>query len=560
MIFSATEKKPFIFVHIPKTGGTSVEEALCHEVFGTGLECLSDEVADKHILPSLGETKQHWKYRDYVKKFGQSLVEDHFSFAFVRNPWDLVVSEISYFRKHELKAFHPTNWDIAIHQICEADIGIWGHDFKPQVSYLCNDEGQEKVDFIGRFDRLSQDYERVCELLGFQNNSLPFLNKSRGGKSHYSEFFSKQTRRLVEQRFASDIARFGFEFESPSRLTVSIQSRDGEVDQRGPSEQKIPPMNDPMDGIQEAFDKFWREQRGHVSVPLAICVAVDAGKYEFQARNLLRSLREFGGNQARCPIVFIQIGKKSLEPGTLEDFEELGAFFYQVEASERWKHYGLSNKVYAASLAESLFSKKVDTLLVLDCDTLVLSDLDELVLPIEKVASGKVVDTEGIGYGEGEEANYFWETLFEICGADKEQGAEWEHVIPSDMSGTIRPYFNSGVVAVRPTGGIFRSMAKLFNESDRLKIVFDSCSDQYRYYLEQCLFAAMVLSKVPRGGFEYLSEKHNYPLHLHHGLPKERKILSFEGVTILHHHAKIDQPNWFNLLKPFPSLLAWLGE
>ena len=207
-----------------------------------------------------------------------------------------------------------------------------------------------------------------------------------------------------------------------------------------------------------------------------------------------------------------------------------------------------------------MFSGKVDTLLVLDCDTFVLSDLDELVLPIEKVAAGKVVDTKGIGYGEGEEANYFWETLFEICGADKEQGAEWEHVIPSDMFGTIRPYFNSGVVAVRPTGGIFRSMAKLFNESDRLKIVFDSCSDQYRYYLEQCLFAAMVLSKVPRGGFEYLSEKHNYPLHLHHGLPKERKILSFEGVTILHHHAKIDQPNWFNLLKPFPSLLAWLGE
>jgi hypothetical protein len=70
----------------------------------------------------------------------------------------------------------------------------------------------------------------------------------------------------------------------------------------------------------------------------------------------------------------------------------------------------------------------------------------------------------------------------------------------------------------------------------------------------------MIFSATEKKPFEYLSEKHNYPLHIHHHLPKDRKILNFEGVTILHHHDRIDQPDWFNLLKPFPRLLEWLGE
>jgi hypothetical protein len=93
----------FVFVHVPKTGGTSIESALMEATLGAKLGDLAPEVADQYFIPRKGSKRQHSKLYDY-ENFGAS-IDSLFTFAFVRNPWDLVISEIFYFKTNKIPLF-----------------------------------------------------------------------------------------------------------------------------------------------------------------------------------------------------------------------------------------------------------------------------------------------------------------------------------------------------------------------------------------------------------------------------------------------------------------------
>ncbi len=204
----------FIFVHIPKTGGTSIECALVKHFTGRRVDQLRRERAARLMVPARKSVLQHTKLAGYAERFGIDL-GDYFTFTFVRNPWDLVISEICYFRAHEKRTFNRGSVSDNIPRLVSRGRPLWGHDFGSQLRWIRDADGRVDMDYIGRFENLAEDFAEVCGRLGIGQIPLPHkLNVGRG-RPHYSTFYDRHTRDLVAEHFAEDIEYFGYEFADP---------------------------------------------------------------------------------------------------------------------------------------------------------------------------------------------------------------------------------------------------------------------------------------------------------------------------------------------------------
>lgn len=218
-----------IFVHIPKTGGNSVKALLRAHL--TDLE----RIGKQHDKAAWHHTRQ--------ADWGTC-----FKFAFVRNPWDRLVSWHSYMRVRG----QPPPWHRRLRgkdrrsqlaryawrrgrrfedfvQYCtdvieDPKAGRRSYAWN-QLDYLTDADGRLLVDYVGRFERLAQDCAIVAARLGFDAGALPHANASR--HAHYSTYYTPALRDVVAERFARDIAAFGYVFEaapwSPASASGSAQ-------------------------------------------------------------------------------------------------------------------------------------------------------------------------------------------------------------------------------------------------------------------------------------------------------------------------------------------------
>jgi hypothetical protein len=212
---------PFIFVHIPRCGGTSIEQALIPQVvpgkvsFGD----LSDVERCMYCLPNHISSSQHSKIRRYARQFA---LNDFFKFAMVRNPWDRIISQVSYLRDVANAAvFREKSLKEQIWYCCNSRKSIWGHDLgASQVDYLTGPDGTIEIDFVGRFETLVGDFQRACKMLGLaEAPALPHVSKSQR-REHYSKHFDPESAKWVAARFARDIEYFGYKFEQNECNTV----------------------------------------------------------------------------------------------------------------------------------------------------------------------------------------------------------------------------------------------------------------------------------------------------------------------------------------------------
>lgn len=120
--------------------------------------------------------------------------EDYFSFAFVRNPWDRMISGCLFLGLDLEKALttHAAHWM-----------------FRPHTYYVHDADGKQMVNFIGRFENLAQDWATVCGTIGI-DAELPHLNQHK--EPGYREYYTDRTRDIVAERYREDIETFGYEF------------------------------------------------------------------------------------------------------------------------------------------------------------------------------------------------------------------------------------------------------------------------------------------------------------------------------------------------------------
>jgi hypothetical protein len=194
----------FIFIHIPKCGGTSVE-------------CAFNAWDDKDNF-FVGSRKQHWFLDQIIKANPES--KDYASFAFIRNPFSRIVSEYKYAKKEShnncdhIKSDSPLN--LSFKEFCkdlEYNLDQYCYHFheKSLCDYLLNANGSEKVNYIGRLENFQKDFNAICDKMEIPQKRLPHVFKS-DDKKNYTEYYDDETRAIIAEKYAKDIDYFGYKF------------------------------------------------------------------------------------------------------------------------------------------------------------------------------------------------------------------------------------------------------------------------------------------------------------------------------------------------------------
>ena len=162
---------------------------------------------------------------------GDRLYPDYYSFGFVRNPWDRIVSvyrdkirgeTVGFTRfsasgiAHCLDRFDAFKANMSfvdfVYAVSSIPDNMADEHFRSQIDYLTSTSGEIAVDFVGRYENLAFDFRQVAEAIGLPANiSLPRLQTARR-VIHYEEFYTSETRDIVARRFAHDIDRFSYQF------------------------------------------------------------------------------------------------------------------------------------------------------------------------------------------------------------------------------------------------------------------------------------------------------------------------------------------------------------
>jgi hypothetical protein len=197
-------QKRFLFVHIPKTAGNSIQSVLrdYSEDELVALRREQDGVERFGLRNPKYKVKKHSTLAEYRAALGEAEFGRLYKFTCARNPWDRMVS---YY-------FTPTQqaevWDRKKFRKIISSAA-------PVADYLRLNKGKEdpfaNVDFIMRFENLADDFRTVCAALDISPTSLPRYNRSK--REHYSKYYDEELRELVRERFAAEIERFGYTFE-----------------------------------------------------------------------------------------------------------------------------------------------------------------------------------------------------------------------------------------------------------------------------------------------------------------------------------------------------------
>ena len=197
-------QKRFLFVHIPKTAGNSIQSVLrdYSEDQLLALRKEQDGIERFGLRNPKYKIKKHSTLSEYREALSDEQFRNLYKFTCMRNPWDRMVSY--YFTPTQ----NPESWSREkFRGIISKAISV--------ADYLRLDEGEEdpfaNVDYIIRFENLTDDFRTVCGRLDISPPTLPQYNRS--GREHYSKYYDYELRKLVRTRFAADIERFGYTFE-----------------------------------------------------------------------------------------------------------------------------------------------------------------------------------------------------------------------------------------------------------------------------------------------------------------------------------------------------------
>jgi hypothetical protein len=198
-----------IFVHVPKTGGTSIEDVIWPAA-RTEEDLWMGFVSKRGNKYQTGGL-QHLLARQIRQEVGEEIFGDYFKFAVVRNPWDRAVSQFCYTRLrtdlHHLIGMTAETSFSAYLTLIEGHEHVQWH---PQFDFLHDSNGAILVDFVARFERLEQDARSIFSRLGLEAGTLPHTNAS--DRRPYREYFDASSRRRIERLYGQDIEAFGYEF------------------------------------------------------------------------------------------------------------------------------------------------------------------------------------------------------------------------------------------------------------------------------------------------------------------------------------------------------------
>lgn len=210
MLYS--KEKSFLFIHIPKTAGTSIRSVLApysgkrgvFNYIGRKLEdyptlCFRTGLSIKRTYDA------HTTYSHLEKLLPKEELQKLYKFCITRNPYDRVYSFYLHILAH---SEHP--WFNQINSYGSFDVML--QNLKEvrepsQKSYVTDSQGNICVDFIGKFENLTDDFNAVCKRL-----NIPYELPKKNTRKHkdYREAYTGDNWKYVAEYYAEDFEAFGY--------------------------------------------------------------------------------------------------------------------------------------------------------------------------------------------------------------------------------------------------------------------------------------------------------------------------------------------------------------
>ena len=204
-----SHRKNFIFIHVPKTGGNSVQEVLKNHSEQRIIvkNARQDGVERFEVEDNLHKgLRKHSRMIEYQRTFGRR-VSKYFVFTTIRNPFDRLVS--FYCSPHR----GGVEWSATdFEKFCLRIPPIEKFLYPSQLSRLLR---HYPIDKYIRFENLNEDFREVCRLLDIPERGLMHRNKSLSDseyKSDYRNCYSEELRRYVEKKHRFEIGLGSYEF------------------------------------------------------------------------------------------------------------------------------------------------------------------------------------------------------------------------------------------------------------------------------------------------------------------------------------------------------------
>jgi hypothetical protein len=201
----------FVFVHVQKTGGLTVDS----------------------VLREVASDAEHYSYPGYGRHAGlEQLLSDrpecadYFIFGFIRNPWARMYSWWAMIQRRQQSALAGNTyvqeqlrrnsfWRRVLAEFPDFESfilkGVPTVDRlgTPQLSYLS--APSRKADFIGRTEELSSDLRQVLQRLGI-DREIEVPRRNAAPAVDYRNYYTLAMRETVATAFEPDVAHFGYQF------------------------------------------------------------------------------------------------------------------------------------------------------------------------------------------------------------------------------------------------------------------------------------------------------------------------------------------------------------
>ena len=208
----------YLFIHIPKTGGTSMALALEARAMADDLMLGDTPKARKRRrklagVQTAGRLWKHSRMADLPGLVEEEEMRELFTFTMVRNPWDRMVS---YYHWLNAQSFdHP-----AVRLAKTLDFENFVNDSRTRASlkaadygsYMCLPSGPEHCRLFIRLEHLEADIRPLETHLGFALAPLPHANPS-DRREDWRSYYGEASKAAVADMAARDIARFGYRFD-----------------------------------------------------------------------------------------------------------------------------------------------------------------------------------------------------------------------------------------------------------------------------------------------------------------------------------------------------------
>ena len=206
-----SDSHEFIFLRVRKVASTSMKAILLPL-------CIPKPEGGFARVKS--RARLEWDYHKYVSRAHDDILavqrrmpaekfDRYFKFAFVRNPWERLVSEYEFILKSPTHGRHTRVKKLGdFKQFIQMQIP---RRDAYQVNMLCDRRGKLLMDFVGKLENLQNDWQTVCDRIGIPVQILP--RKKFIEREHFSRYYNDETMQLVARHWAREIEWFDYSYD-----------------------------------------------------------------------------------------------------------------------------------------------------------------------------------------------------------------------------------------------------------------------------------------------------------------------------------------------------------